>query len=64
MKYSIVRLLAVGLFLGALFSSTISMASAEISPRDICAKYARCHVKIPIIERTKYINNFMQVKST
>ncbi len=24
----------------------------------------RCHVKIPIMEKTKYINHFMQVKST
>ena len=43
MKHSIVRLLAVGLFLGALFSSTISMASAEIlSIDDICASHHGC----------------------
>jgi hypothetical protein len=42
MKHSIVRLLAVGLFLGTLFSSTISMANAEISPIDICAQHHGC----------------------
>ena len=42
MKHTIVRLLAVGLFLGALLSSTISMASAEILPVDICALHHGC----------------------
>ncbi len=32
-------------------------------PRKVFEEYTRCHVKIPIMEKTKYINHIMQVKT-